>query len=123
MTLSGSAQIGTNSAGYTLTNNSTIQGTGLIGSNVGSLYDNDNLTNGGTIVSNGGTLTLAGTGTLTNTGTLHATAGTTLVSTMSGLSSSTFSQCDAPYRNLPGRRRRDPSNQRARKHWRRNCHQ
>jgi hypothetical protein len=91
MTLSGAAQIGTNSNAYTLTNNSTIQGTGLIGSGIGSLYSNDNLTNGGSIIANGGTLTLAGTGTLTNTGTLHANAGTTLVSTMSGLSSSTFS--------------------------------
>ncbi len=90
VTLSGAAQIGTNGNGYTLTNNSTIQGTGLIGSNNGPLYQNGNLNNGAVIVSNGGTLTLAGTGTLTNTGTLHANAGTTLVSTMSGLSSSTY---------------------------------
>jgi hypothetical protein len=90
LTMSGNAQIGTNSIPYTLTNNSTIQGTGLIGSNIGALYGVNNVTNNGVILSSGGTMTLGGTGTLTNTGTLHATAGTTLISSMSGLSSSTF---------------------------------
>jgi hypothetical protein len=90
MILSGAAQIGTNSVPYTLTNNSNIQGNGLIGSNVGALYGNNQLTNNGVILSSGGTLTLGGTGTLTNTGTLHASAGTTLVSSMSGLSNTTY---------------------------------
>ena len=49
LSLSGGAQIGTDSNGYTLTNQSTITGTGLIGSNAGALYQNLNVTNGGTI--------------------------------------------------------------------------
>jgi hypothetical protein len=89
LTLSG-AQIGTNGNYYMLTNNSTIQGNGLIGANVGELYPNDIVTNNGVMLSSGGTLTLAGNGTLTNNGTMHATAGTTLESSMLNLAASTY---------------------------------
>ena len=94
LTMSSGAQIGTDSNPWTLTNNSTIQGTGLVGSNTGALFQNLSVNNNtGTILANvaGQTLTLGGTGTLTNTGTLQANAGSKLFSSMSGLSSSTFS--------------------------------
>ena len=80
MNLSGAAQIGTNGNNFTLTNNSTIQGTGLIGSNAGSLYENLNVTNNGSIIASGGVLNVAGNGTLTNgaTGVLEAQGGATL---------------------------------------------
>ena len=77
------AQIGTNggtdpdNVDYTLFNQVTIQGFGLIGSNVGSLYSALSLNNSGTVDSNssGNTLTIAGTGVITNTGLLEATGG------------------------------------------------
>jgi len=78
VTMSGDAQIGTNSIGYTLTNQSTIQGTGLLGSNSGALYDNGSVNNQGKIIANGGTLTVAETGGLTNSGTLQANSGSLL---------------------------------------------
>ncbi len=78
--MSGDGQIGTNGNGYTLTNGSTIQGSGVIGSNIGALYQNLNLNNTGTINANitGQTLWIAGTGQVTNNGTFKATAGGTL---------------------------------------------
>jgi len=80
MTSSGpnTAQIGTNGPIYTLTNQSTIQGAGLIGSNVGSLFDDVSLTNSGTVNATGGTLTIAGNGTTSNTGTMAVQSGSTL---------------------------------------------
>ena len=77
------AQIGTDGYSRTLTNESTIQGAGLIGSNVGSLYQNlsvDNAANG-LILANaaGQTLQIGGTGSTSNEGTLQANAGSTLV--------------------------------------------
>ena len=83
LAMSGNAQIGTNSNAYTLTNQSTIEGSGLIGSNVGALYSNGNVVNQGAIIANGngGTLTVANTGGLSNSGTLQANAGSTLAVT------------------------------------------
>src|SRR5580658_602797 len=76
------AQIGTNGSSYTLTNDSTIQGAGLIGSDVGSLYDYVSLTNNGTVNATGGTLTIAGNSTTTtNNGTMAVQAGSTLTIT------------------------------------------
>ena len=75
------AQIGTNGNGFTLTNLTTIQGSGLIGSNLGALYENLSLNNSGTIDSNisGGTLQIGGNGgTITNGGVFEATNGGTL---------------------------------------------
>jgi hypothetical protein len=71
-------QIGTNNTNYTLTNQSTITGYGLIGSNSGSDYPPVNFVNSGTLNANssGNTLTIAGSGpTMTNSGTLEATGG------------------------------------------------
>ena len=75
--MSGNAQIGSDGNGYNLTNQSTIQGSGVIGSNVGVLYPNLNLNNGALVNANssGNTLSIQGTGNTTNTGTLEATAG------------------------------------------------
>ena len=80
MTTSGSnvAQIGSDGTLYTLTNQSTIQGSGLIGSNVGSLYSDLSLANSGTVNATGGTLTIAGSGTTTNTGTMAVQASSLL---------------------------------------------
>ena len=80
MTTSGSnvAQIGSDGTLYTLTNQSTIQGSGLIGSNVGSLYSDLSLTNSGTVNATGGTLTIAGSGTTSNTGTMAVQSASTL---------------------------------------------
>jgi fibronectin-binding autotransporter adhesin len=93
LTMTAGSQIGTDGNGRTLINQATIQGTGLIGSNTSPLSNNLNVTNSGTLLANvsGTTLTLAGTGTLTNTGTMQADAGSKLFSSMSGLSSSTYS--------------------------------
>ena len=71
-------QIGTNGTAYTLTNQAIIQGTGLLGSNAGSLYNNGSLNNQGTIRAAGGTLTIAETGGATNSGTFNSGAGSTL---------------------------------------------
>ena len=70
-------QIGTNSAGYTLTNNGLIRGSGVIGSNTAT-YQNLSLDNTGNISANssGNTLSIQGTGgSIVNTGTLKAIAG------------------------------------------------
>jgi hypothetical protein len=76
------AGIGTNGNPFTLTNGATIQGAGLIGSNVGSLYDDLSLTNNGTVNATGGTLTIAGNGTTTtNNGTMAVQTGSTLAIT------------------------------------------
>jgi len=86
VTMSGAAnaaQIGTNggqdpgSIDYTLFNQSTIQGTGLIGSNLGALYSTVSLNNSGTVNANssGNVLTIAGSGVFTNTGLMEATGG------------------------------------------------
>jgi hypothetical protein len=75
-------QIGTNGTAFTLTNNSTITGSGLIGSNASSVFPNLSLNNTGTINANssGNTLEIGGTGTLNNTGgTLEASNGGTLL--------------------------------------------
>ena len=90
--LTAGSQIGTNGNGFTLTNDSTIQGAGLIGANVGSLYGNGNVTNNGVIDAVGGTLNVAGTGTVTNNanGTLEASNGSTL-HVSAPLSASNFS--------------------------------
>jgi hypothetical protein len=74
---SNSGQIGTNSGAFTLTNESTIQGYGLIGSNASSVYPNLSLTNSGTVNANssGNTLTIGGSGSTTNTGLFEATNG------------------------------------------------
>ena len=71
-------QIGTNSAGYTLTNASTIKGSGIVGSNNGPVYQNLSLNNSGIINanSNGSTLSIQGTGgSIVNSGTFEATHG------------------------------------------------
>ena len=80
MTTSGSnvAQIGSDGTLNTLTNQTTIQGSGLIGSNVGSLYSDLSLTNSGTVNATGGTLTIAGSGTTSNTGTMAVQSASTL---------------------------------------------
>ncbi len=76
------AQIGTNGTRYTLTNGATIQGAGLIGSDVGSLYDLVSLTNNGTVNATGGTLTIAGNATTTtNNGTMAVQSGSLLTIT------------------------------------------
>jgi fibronectin-binding autotransporter adhesin len=76
------AQIGTNGSSYTLTNDSTIQGAGIIGSNTGALYDYVSLTNNGTVNATGGTLTIAGNSTTTtNNGTMAVQTGSTLAIT------------------------------------------
>ncbi len=78
------AQIGTNGNGYTLTNQTTIEGSGLIGSNVGALDQNLTVVNGanGTILANAGNpLVVGGSGSLTNNGTLQANTGSTLIVT------------------------------------------
>ena len=67
-------QIGTNGNAWLLTNQATIRGTGIVGSNVGALFSNGSVSNQGFIIANGGTLTVAETGGLTNTGTLQADA-------------------------------------------------
>ena len=56
--------IGTDSNGYTLTNQTLIQGYGLIGSNAGAVYENLSLNNSGTVTANssGNTLTIGGDG-------------------------------------------------------------
>ena len=56
--------IGTDSNGYTLSNQATITGYGTIGSNFGADYENLNLNNSGTIDANssGNTLTIGGDG-------------------------------------------------------------
>ena len=75
LTLS-NGQIGTNSAGYTLTNGSTVDGSGIIGSNNGPVYQNLSLNNSGTINadSSGNTLSIQGTGSsIVNSGTFKAT--------------------------------------------------
>jgi hypothetical protein len=74
-------QIGTNNNAFTLTNQSTIQGSGLIGSNAVT-YGNLNLTNSGTIDGNStsNALEIGGSGSsFVNTGLLEATAGGTLI--------------------------------------------
>ena len=74
LTLSG-GQIGTNGTAFTLTNQSTIQGSGVIGSNVGADYQNLGFSNSGTVNANasGGTLSIQGTGgTIINSGVLEA---------------------------------------------------
>jgi fibronectin-binding autotransporter adhesin len=89
-------QIGTDGNGRTLTNDSTIQGTGLIGSNVSGLSSGLNVTNGATglILANspGQTLQIGGSGSLTNNGTLQANALSTLVvsNTLTNFSGSTL---------------------------------
>ena len=81
----GNAQIGGDGYGRTLTNNATIQGYGVIGSNIGSLYSSIAVVNGasGTLLANspGNTLTIQGTGGLTNNGVMQANAGSTLQAT------------------------------------------
>src|SRR6185312_9709047 len=70
-------QIGTDSGGWTLTNDSTIQGTGVIGSN-NTTFQNLNLLNNGTIDANTGgqTLSIQGTGgTIVNSNAFEATGG------------------------------------------------
>ena len=77
LTLAG-GQIGTNSNGFTLTNQSTINGTGVIGSNAGPVYQNLAFANSGTVNANvsGSVLSIQGTGgTITNSGFLQATGG------------------------------------------------
>ena len=87
-TLSGAAgvvqmnagQIGSNNGLLTLTNNLTIQGSGVIGSNA-TTFQNLNLTNNGGINANlaGQTLSLQGTGaSIVNNGLMQATNGATL---------------------------------------------
>ena len=63
LTLAG-GQVGTDGNGRTLTNQSTINGYGLIGSNASIDYPNLNLNNSGTIDANssGNTLTIGGSG-------------------------------------------------------------
>jgi hypothetical protein len=72
-------QIGTNNAAsWVLTNQSTISGSGLIGSNASAVYPDLSLDNVGTIDANssGNTLAIGGSGTsITNTGTFEATGG------------------------------------------------
>ena len=76
------AQIGTNGSDYTFTNDATIQGAGLIGSNGPSLYPYVSLTNNGTVNATGGTLTIAGSGTTTtNNGTMAVETGSLLTIT------------------------------------------
>ena len=73
--------IGTNGATFTLTNNNTIQGSGVIGSNTGSDYQNLSLHNNGTINANssGNTLSIQGTGSsIINASLFEATNGGTL---------------------------------------------
>jgi fibronectin-binding autotransporter adhesin len=81
-TNSATAQIGTDGNGRNLINESTIQGGGLIGSNVGALSQNLNVNNtaSGLIVANeaGQTLQIGGNGSTTNSGTFQANAGSTL---------------------------------------------
>jgi hypothetical protein len=79
--MSGSALIGTNGTAYTLTNQSTIQGYGTIGSSTSPLSAKTSLSNSGMVDANssGHTLMIAGTtGTVTNNGTFEASAGGTL---------------------------------------------
>jgi hypothetical protein len=74
-------QIGTDGNDRTLTNQSTIQGSGLIGSNAVG-FQNLSLSNSGTINGNSTTnaLEIGGTGgSVTNTGTFKATGGGTLI--------------------------------------------
>ncbi len=78
VSLSGGGQIGTDGSGRVLTNQSTIQGNGLLGSNVGALYNNGFVNNQGLILATGGTLNVAETGGITNSGTLQAGPGSTL---------------------------------------------
>ncbi|MGH9607229.1 MAG: hypothetical protein ACRD3N_16195 [Terracidiphilus sp.] len=91
-------QIGTNGSNYTLTNDAQIQGSGLIGSDVGSLYQNVNVNNeaGGALIANqaGGTLQIGGTGTLTNNGAMFVDDGSTLKDTafLSNFSGSTLAE-------------------------------
>ena len=95
------AQIGTTGGGQgsTLTNQSTIQGTGLIGSDVGVLYPDLNLTNSGTVNAVGGTLTIAGPGTTTNTGTMAVQSASTLdiTNTFSNFNSGTSTLTGGTY--------------------------
>lgn len=80
-TASTSGQIGTNANGFTLTNQSTIQGSGLIGSNAGPVYQNLSLNNSGTIDGNAAVsaLVIGGDGSsIINSGTFEATGGGTL---------------------------------------------
>jgi hypothetical protein len=72
-------QIGTNGNGFLLTNQATIRGTGLLGSNAGSLYNSGSVSNSGSIIAIGGALTVAETGGVTNTGILQANASSTLL--------------------------------------------
>ena len=84
--------LGTNSAGYTLTNGVSILGWGVIGSNIGSDYQNLSLSNTGTINANssGNTLSIQGTGgSIVNTNLLEATGGGTLnLSTQTAINNS-----------------------------------
>jgi len=70
-------QMGTNGGAQTLSNSSTILGSGFIGSNSGALSQNLSLNNSGTIDANssGNTLQIEGTGVTTNTNLLEATGG------------------------------------------------
>jgi fibronectin-binding autotransporter adhesin len=90
LVISGAGQIGTNGGGWILTNQSNITGTGLMGSSVGSLFNNGSVNNQGSIIADGGTLTVAEAGGITNTGTLQANAGSSLIVT-APVSGSTFS--------------------------------
>jgi len=73
-------QFGTTGSGQgcTLTNQGNILGYGVIGSNVGALYQNLSFSNSGTVNANssGNVLSIQGTGaSITNSGTLEATGG------------------------------------------------
>ena len=83
--LSGDAQIGGDGYARTLNNSATIEGSGLVGSNVGALYSSIGVVNqaAGVLLADisGQTLTVAGTGGLTNDGVMQADAGATLNAT------------------------------------------
>ncbi|MGD1032490.1 MAG: hypothetical protein ABSA05_15275, partial [Opitutaceae bacterium] len=88
-------QIGTDGNGRTLVNNSTIEGSGVIGSNVSGISNNLTTTNNGTILANqsGTTLQIAGTNGVSNAGTFQANAGSTLwvTSSLGNFSGNTLS--------------------------------
>jgi PEP-CTERM motif len=77
LTLAG-GQIGTNGNAVGLTNQSTINGFGVIGSNAGPVFQNLGFSNSGTVNANssGNVLSIQGNGgTITNSGTFEATSG------------------------------------------------